>query len=207
MCSPLYDDKGRVRYFIGAQIDVSHLVVEGRGIESFRQLLQTTDQTNVPVSVSTTPRLDAMPDKGILFNDNVHNLRRKPAESVNEPLEKEKEAGPILSELSQMFTAEEIDVLIKNSRVSTQYIGQQASEENASTAYGYGRSSAGLEGRTGGRTTTREKRGQPKRFIDPSPPEDGGRINLDELAMQVHVGRLDPGLPGVYQDVSSYKFM
>jgi hypothetical protein len=44
ICSPLYDDKGAVRYFISAQVDVTGLVEEGRGVESFRQLLQKDQQ-------------------------------------------------------------------------------------------------------------------------------------------------------------------
>ena len=39
MCAPLYDDRGEVRYFIGAQVDVSGLIEEGRGLDSFESLL------------------------------------------------------------------------------------------------------------------------------------------------------------------------
>ncbi|KXT04450.1 hypothetical protein AC578_3572 [Pseudocercospora eumusae] len=39
MLAPLYDNKGEVRYFLGAQIDVSSLIERGRGLESFAQLL------------------------------------------------------------------------------------------------------------------------------------------------------------------------
>ncbi len=39
MCAPLYDDRGEVRYFIGAQVDVSGLIEGGRGLESFESLL------------------------------------------------------------------------------------------------------------------------------------------------------------------------
>ncbi|KAF2223039.1 hypothetical protein BDZ85DRAFT_262866 [Elsinoe ampelina] len=39
MIAPLYDNKGTVRYFIGCQIDVSSLIEDGRGFESFSQLL------------------------------------------------------------------------------------------------------------------------------------------------------------------------
>lgn len=39
MLAPLYDNKGTVRYFLGAQIDVSSLIEDGRGLESFAQLL------------------------------------------------------------------------------------------------------------------------------------------------------------------------
>lgn len=39
LLAPLYDNKGSVRYFLGAQIDVSSLVQGGRGMESFAQLI------------------------------------------------------------------------------------------------------------------------------------------------------------------------
>ncbi|PSK37519.1 Phototropin-2 [Elsinoe australis] len=39
MIAPLYDNKGTVRYFLGCQIDVSSMVEDGRGMESFQQLL------------------------------------------------------------------------------------------------------------------------------------------------------------------------
>ena len=39
MVSPLYDNHGRVRYHIGCQIDITNLVDQGRGIDSFQRLL------------------------------------------------------------------------------------------------------------------------------------------------------------------------
>lgn len=39
LTAPLYDNRGSVRYFIGAQIDVSGLIDEGRGLDSFAQYL------------------------------------------------------------------------------------------------------------------------------------------------------------------------
>ncbi|KAF2151249.1 hypothetical protein K461DRAFT_228555 [Myriangium duriaei CBS 260.36] len=39
LIAPLYDNKGAVRYFLGAQIDVSPLIQDGRGFESFERLL------------------------------------------------------------------------------------------------------------------------------------------------------------------------
>lgn len=39
MIAPLYDNKGTVRYFIGAQIDVNGLVEGGRGLDSVERLL------------------------------------------------------------------------------------------------------------------------------------------------------------------------
>ena len=40
LTAPLYDNRGSVRYFIGAQIDVSGLVDDGHGLESFARLLE-----------------------------------------------------------------------------------------------------------------------------------------------------------------------
>jgi PAS domain S-box-containing protein len=39
MISPLFDNKGRIRYFLGCQIDVTKLVEGGRGLESMHQLV------------------------------------------------------------------------------------------------------------------------------------------------------------------------
>ncbi len=39
LTAPLYDNRGSARYFIGAQIDVSGLIHEGRGLDSFERLL------------------------------------------------------------------------------------------------------------------------------------------------------------------------
>ncbi|KAK3044936.1 hypothetical protein LTS18_015005, partial [Coniosporium uncinatum] len=39
MIAPLHDNKGRVRYFVGCQIDVSNLIEGGRGLDTFQKLL------------------------------------------------------------------------------------------------------------------------------------------------------------------------
>ncbi|KAI9670534.1 MAG: hypothetical protein M1831_005754 [Alyxoria varia] len=45
MIAPLYDNKGQVRYFIGAQIDISGLIEGGQGLDSFERLL-SKDRSN-----------------------------------------------------------------------------------------------------------------------------------------------------------------
>ena len=44
MMAPLYDNRGCVRYFLGAQVDVSGLVEEGRGLETFAKYLEDKAQ-------------------------------------------------------------------------------------------------------------------------------------------------------------------
>ncbi|CAN8095291.1 unnamed protein product [Discula destructiva] len=44
MCTPLLDSKGQVRYFLGAQIDVSGLVKDCSGLESLRKLVDQDEE-------------------------------------------------------------------------------------------------------------------------------------------------------------------
>lgn len=44
MVAPLYDNRGTVRYFIGAQVDVSGLIEDGRGLDSFARYLDEKSQ-------------------------------------------------------------------------------------------------------------------------------------------------------------------
>lgn len=98
MCSPLYDDKGVIRYFIGAQIDVTGLVIDGLGIESFRALLQNDD----------LKKLDAI-------NESQNSSPHLKSPSYH-PDHKTKESLKKLQELSTMFSQYESEVACKNSR-------------------------------------------------------------------------------------------
>ena len=44
MVAPLYDNRGTVRYFLGAQVDVSGLIEDGRGLDSFARYLDEKSQ-------------------------------------------------------------------------------------------------------------------------------------------------------------------
>ena len=39
MTAPLYDNRGNVRYFLGAQVDISGLIEDGRGLDSFARTI------------------------------------------------------------------------------------------------------------------------------------------------------------------------
>lgn len=95
MVAPLYDDRGVVRYFIGAQVDVSGLVDEGRGVESFRSLLLKGDSS-----------------------------RLRPMESseyvpkAHQQYSKDQDALVRLEELTTMFSKDEVEIANKNMRNS-----------------------------------------------------------------------------------------
>lgn len=44
MVAPLYDNRGTIRYFIGAQVDISGLIEDGRGLDSFARYLDEKRQ-------------------------------------------------------------------------------------------------------------------------------------------------------------------
>lgn len=109
MVSPLFDDKGVVRYYIGAQVDVTGLVLDGLGLESFRGFLHQEQEKNhqyqAVIPYSSLAR--SAPETEMATNsDNINPPR------VNEPLSK-------LSELSMMLCAEETDIFIRNTRPQT----------------------------------------------------------------------------------------
>lgn len=70
MLSPLKDNKGAVRYFIGARIDVTQLVEGGKTIDSFHQLL-TGKRPVTPVAdpLENRPTLKSLRELGDLLND------------------------------------------------------------------------------------------------------------------------------------------
>lgn len=68
--SPLKDNKGAVRYIIGARIDVTQLIEGGKTIDSFHQLL-TSDRPGTPLvdPLENRPTLKALRDFGELLSD------------------------------------------------------------------------------------------------------------------------------------------
>lgn len=98
MMAPLLDDIGHVKYFIGAQVDVSGLIEQGRGIESFRALLQYTGELNPDSLRQQMPLQPGSP----------------------KPLR-------LLKQLSQMFNRDEAEVVKQNARDSEPVIGDSTS--------------------------------------------------------------------------------
>ncbi|KAI9652924.1 MAG: hypothetical protein M1821_007771 [Bathelium mastoideum] len=78
MIAPLYDNKGNVRYFIGCQIDVSNLVVGGRGLESFEHLLA---QDKVEARFGGQPQKNSLAAVGelsqLMTNEEVDVVKKR----------------------------------------------------------------------------------------------------------------------------------
>ena len=84
MMAPLMDHHGTVRYFIGCQIDISHLLEGGKGLESFKYLLDKDKeaiQKPLPDPLDNRPPLKVLRELGSLLNDEeievVHSQNRR----------------------------------------------------------------------------------------------------------------------------------
>ncbi|TLD19915.1 hypothetical protein PspLS_09554 [Pyricularia sp. CBS 133598] len=58
MVAPLYDSRGAVRYFIGAQVDVSGLAKDCVGLESLRRLVDETEEQDKEKSDEAAPQAE-----------------------------------------------------------------------------------------------------------------------------------------------------
>lgn len=90
MCTPLMDSKGKVRYFLGAQIDVSGLAKECAGLEYLKRHVE--DQYE---------------------GDNEEQMNNGTPES-GEGKEPEQEAKDEFQKLSEMFNLQELDTVRKH---------------------------------------------------------------------------------------------
>lgn len=64
-CSPLCDSTGKVRYFIGAQIDVSGLAMEGAQMDSLQELKERKDH---PETAEQSSEKNVFHELGELFS-------------------------------------------------------------------------------------------------------------------------------------------
>jgi hypothetical protein len=89
MMAPLMDHKGAVRYFLGCQIDISHLLEGGRGLESLKMLLTQDLQLNKsPFSdpINRNPPVKFLEELGTMLNDEeVEALRNNASEHTTRP--------------------------------------------------------------------------------------------------------------------------
>lgn len=64
MTAPLMDQHGHVRYYLGAQIDITRLLEGGKGLDSLKQLLDQEREANMRAAALASP--DKRPSLKIL---------------------------------------------------------------------------------------------------------------------------------------------
>jgi hypothetical protein len=180
MCAPLYDDKGAVKYFIGAQIDISGLVEDGKGIESFARFLQKEREVKQKT-------------KGDQHNSYIPQHKNSYLER------KSKETLDTLQELSAMLSQDEADIVNRSSRNNSNNNNNSGANggnaEEMETAF----SDTGSIKSMSVVPTQARKRGLSKRVIGSL--HNGDRLNDTSLS-QYNFGPSNTGsgsLPGVYK--------
>jgi hypothetical protein len=91
MCAPLLDSRGTLRYFIGAQIDVTGLVKDGTDLEAFQRMRQeqiSGDKTDEPK--------DEFQELSKMFNNAELDIVRKHGGSMHrEQIDEQDDASMI----------------------------------------------------------------------------------------------------------------
>ncbi|KAJ4354512.1 uncharacterized protein N0V89_006249 [Didymosphaeria variabile] len=76
--APLMDQRGNVRYYVGAQIDITRLLEGGKGLESFKQLLdQEKEAANMADFTENKPSLRMLRELGGLLNEEEADVVRQ----------------------------------------------------------------------------------------------------------------------------------
>ena len=130
MCAPLHDNRGTVKYYIGAQVDVSGLINDGRGIESFERLL-------------SKDRLDAR------YQDVQRNSSHTMTSSRKSPTK-------ALTELGEMLSLEESNSVQLHSRNNS--MRDDVSLGGSQAGGGFGRNRRDIGSRQGRRVIGDEDR-------------------------------------------------
>ena len=120
MCVPLRDQSGRVRYYLGAQLDITDLVNDSTGLPSLKRLMQRHDSHRNLVKNSDNPvetiQKDELEQLGETFNPNElekliklrqrQQLETEETSTKKDSVERREEHEPVrppLADLDQGF--------------------------------------------------------------------------------------------------------
>jgi hypothetical protein len=97
LIAPLYDNKGNVRYFLGAQVDVTHLIEGGKGIETFEKLLANDRAEERYRGRSNRKPTQVLGELGQMMNDDeldAINIRQRSQSRSSTPVSSRNPAAP-----------------------------------------------------------------------------------------------------------------
>jgi hypothetical protein len=77
MCAPLLDSKGKTRYFIGAQVDVSGLCKEGTDLPGLQRLIAKQEGHDITLDSDDEEEKDSFQELAEMFNETELNMVRK----------------------------------------------------------------------------------------------------------------------------------
>ena len=86
LLSPLCDNKGNARYFLGCQIDITNLVDEGKGLESFQMLLEEDKMANRYGENAQKKSDKALRDLSLLMNAEEMEILQERRQNNSRPV-------------------------------------------------------------------------------------------------------------------------
>lgn len=95
MCAPLLDSRGTIRYFIGAQVDVSGLVKECTDLESLSRLVMEQHQIDSERPIQDAPKKDEFRALSEMLNmGELETVRHHGGRMHSEPNDDDDESDP-----------------------------------------------------------------------------------------------------------------
>jgi len=201
MCAPLYDDKGHVHYFIGTQVDVTGLVLDGKAIVSFRLFLQSEWESDAPCTPTQRAFTPEFKVPNVYFpttGSDQQAWRGTVLPVADNP--RSQESLNRLKELSRFSSLDEVEVVARNSRGSG---GAGNAEQGGIPIPPASADDASI---TEGRGHGNRVRGQGKRVINQNADmrsADIRRTDSPQPQMPTAIPSTISVLPGVYKHVSN----
>ena len=111
MTAPLCDSRGKVRYFIGAQVDVSGLVKECAELESLQRLLELHEkgQAAPDIHKPSSDKKDEFQELCEMFNMSELSTVRKHGGRMHEEPQDDSDAMSIHSQQPRLLLKEPLD--------------------------------------------------------------------------------------------------
>ena len=111
MTAPLCDSRGKVRYFIGAQVDVSGLVKECAELQSLQRLLELQEKGEAAPDVHkpSTDKKDEFQELCEMFNMSELSTVRKYGGRMHEESHDDSDAASMHSQQPRLLLKEPMD--------------------------------------------------------------------------------------------------
>ena len=129
MSAPLCDSRGRIRYFIGAQVDVSGIVKDCSDLESFRRLVTKENVYHDDVNGNANEEEESEKDElqqlsELLSASELDTIRRHGGRSHREPVEMDEDASSVNWNKPRLHLAEPSPDIGKNGQIGARVSGK-----------------------------------------------------------------------------------
>ena len=122
MIAPLFDSRGIIRYYIGAQVDVSGLVKEGTDMEAYQGLMEKQSASDTE---DDEPRKDEFQELSEMFNSvELETVRKYGGSMHREQAEENDDANSTAWHRPRLLLKEPGNDLIKSYQTPSETSGK-----------------------------------------------------------------------------------